>query len=279
MGKIFNNIATYDTAKSLKVVNGYLDSAGHNNYSPVLVNILNQPTNQATFNVGDVVRFNAPHFMNKDDEWHALNLSRKIEKITIHEVASNNSLGTKVLEGGLSVVTQENITLVEGYNYFRLEVMFGSVEPMDSLISESFTINRYFYIKVPPKLDGVCGSSHDKGFIMMPSTNLCSTGSANNVIENGTSWGWSCSGLNGGNSISCSANNITNGVCGSSHNGSFTTEPTQNLCSAGAASSVSGIGPWAWSCTGNGGTTDSCAATTSYTDSEILPSLLFKEQY
>jgi pimeloyl-ACP methyl ester carboxylesterase len=52
-----------------------------------------------------------------------------------------------------------------------------------------------------------------------------------------------------------------NGVCGSSNGGSFTTAPTTNLCSQGTASSVSGSGPWAWSCAGaNGGTTASCSA-------------------
>ena len=38
--------------------------------------------------------------------------------------------------------------------------------------------------------------------------------------------------------------------------------PTANLCSAGTASTVSGSGPWSWSCAGsNGGTTATCSAT------------------
>ena len=38
--------------------------------------------------------------------------------------------------------------------------------------------------------------------------------------------------------------------------------PTANLCTAGTASTVSGSGPWSWSCAGsNGGTTATCSAT------------------
>lgn len=52
-----------------------------------------------------------------------------------------------------------------------------------------------------------------------------------------------------------------NGVCGSSNSGAFTAAPTANLCSAGTASSVTGNGPWNWTCAGTGGgTTASCQA-------------------
>lgn len=52
------------------------------------------------------------------------------------------------------------------------------------------------------------------------------------------------------------------GVCGSADGGSFSIAPTTNLCSAGTAGSVSGTGPWTWTCDGiNGGSSDSCAAT------------------
>jgi N-acetylneuraminic acid mutarotase len=54
----------------------------------------------------------------------------------------------------------------------------------------------------------------------------------------------------------------SDGVCGSSNGGTFTTAPSAGLCSAGSATSVTGIGPWSWSCTGaNGGTTADCTAT------------------
>jgi parallel beta-helix repeat protein len=51
-----------------------------------------------------------------------------------------------------------------------------------------------------------------------------------------------------------------NGVCGSSNGATLSTTPT-NLRSTGTASTVSGTGPWSWSCAGsNGGTNASCSA-------------------
>lgn len=51
------------------------------------------------------------------------------------------------------------------------------------------------------------------------------------------------------------------GVCGTTNGMAVKSTPVANLCSVGSASSVSGAGPWAWSCSGfNGGKTASCAA-------------------
>ncbi len=53
----------------------------------------------------------------------------------------------------------------------------------------------------------------------------------------------------------------TNGTCGSSNGQTLTSAPTTNLCTTGTASSVTGSGPWYWSCAGsNGGTTAQCSA-------------------
>ena len=53
---------------------------------------------------------------------------------------------------------------------------------------------------------------------------------------------------------------VVNGTCGSSNGATVSTKPTANLCTAGTASTVSGSGPWSWSCTGsNGGSTASCS--------------------
>jgi prepilin-type N-terminal cleavage/methylation domain-containing protein len=40
------------------------------------------------------------------------------------------------------------------------------------------------------------------------------------------------------------------GSCGSANGFSFYTAPTENLCSSGTASPISGSGPWSWNCTG-----------------------------
>ena len=56
------------------------------------------------------------------------------------------------------------------------------------------------------------------------------------------------------------------GSCGSSVNGTFSTEPSTDLCAAGIASSVTVTGPWSWTCAGvNGGSTAMCSAAKSST--------------
>jgi hypothetical protein len=51
------------------------------------------------------------------------------------------------------------------------------------------------------------------------------------------------------------------GVCGPADGVPSTVKPTSGLCSAGVPSTVSGSGPWTWSCAGtNGGATASCSA-------------------
>jgi hypothetical protein len=57
-----------------------------------------------------------------------------------------------------------------------------------------------------------------------------------------------------------------NGTCGRSNGTNVSSAPATNLCSVGTASSVSGSGPWTWSCGGsNGGSSASCSANVSST--------------
>ncbi|MHB8881362.1 MAG: hypothetical protein ACYC69_07595 [Thermodesulfovibrionales bacterium] len=52
-----------------------------------------------------------------------------------------------------------------------------------------------------------------------------------------------------------------NGTCGSSQGQTLASAPTSGLCSTGTAGTVSGTGPWTWTCTGsNGGTNANCSA-------------------
>ena len=56
----------------------------------------------------------------------------------------------------------------------------------------------------------------------------------------------------------------TDGACGSANGQTFATAPTTNLCSVGPASSLTGSGPWGWTCGGiNGGNAVSCSASSS----------------
>lgn len=113
--------------------------------------------------------------------------------------------------------------------------------------------------------NGVCGSSNGGTFPTAPIINLCSTGTATSVTGSGP-WNWSCQGSNGGTTATCSAQKESipepvNGVCGSSNGGTFSAIPTTNLCSAGTATTVTGSGPWSWSCQGsNNGTNVTCSA-------------------
>lgn len=64
-----------------------------------------------------------------------------------------------------------------------------------------------------------------------------------------------------GLSLSCSALPPVNGTCGSSSGTALVTAPTENLCLNGTSSTVTGSGPWSWTCNGtNGGTNASCSA-------------------
>lgn len=116
----------------------------------------------------------------------------------------------------------------------------------------------------PTAVNGACGSSNGGTDSSAPTANLCSTGTASSVGGSGP-WSWNCAGSGGGTTATCSANKVAaaqpvNGACGSSNGASVSTAPTANLCTAGAASSVSGSGPWAWTCAGaNGGSTASCS--------------------
>nr|WP_284694772.1 MBG domain-containing protein [Geomonas sp. Red32] len=57
---------------------------------------------------------------------------------------------------------------------------------------------------------------------------------------------------------------VTSGVCGSANGQTFASAPASNLCSSGTASSISGSGPWGWSCSGtNGASTAFCTASKS----------------
>jgi len=113
-------------------------------------------------------------------------------------------------------------------------------------------------------VDGVCGSSNGGIFTTAPAAGLCGAGLATSVTGDGP-WSWSCTGANGGATAACAATlqgTPVDGVCGSSNGGIFTTAPAAGLCGAGSATSVTGDGPWSWTCTGaNGGATAACAAT------------------
>jgi hypothetical protein len=101
------------------------------------------------------------------------------------------------------------------------------------------------------------------------------------LLSSSSTWLWTCGGINGGTTASCSAPvsitpevlpppGVINGSCGSSNNQTLSSAPTTGLCTTGVATAVTGSGPWSWSCTGsNGGTTASCSALKTTSTSRI----------
>ena len=77
--------------------------------------------------------------------------------------------------------------------------------------------------------NGNCGSANGTTVIIVPTTNLCSTGSPSTITGTGP-WSWNCTGSNGGSTATCSANIVTwTTNFGSSGNGSVScTTPVNN---------------------------------------------------
>jgi len=117
---------------------------------------------------------------------------------------------------------------------------------------------------------GSCGANDGQSLSVAPVDSLCSNGIASAVAGDGP-WSWECSGLHGGDSVSCDADIIletVHGECGSSNQGVFAAAPSSGLCASGTHDSVSGSGPWSWVCTGSAdGSIDECSA-------DVLPAVI-----
>ncbi len=108
--------------------------------------------------------------------------------------------------------------------------------------------------------DGQCGTANGVSTDYAPELNLCLKGVASRVNGDGP-WTWACSGMNGGQAVSCNAPRRIEGVCGSAGSTGTNQRPASNLCSAGYASAVTGDGPWSWTCSGlYGGQAATCSA-------------------
>jgi hypothetical protein len=124
-------------------------------------------------------------------------------------------------------------------------------------------------------VNGTCGSSNTGVFSTIPTINLCVNGTATGVTGSGP-WSWTCVGSNGGSTATCSASysssapsgsgssggggSTTTGVCGSSNGAEAISAPTGGLCTVGAASAVTGFGPWYWTCLGTDNNYTPCSA-------------------
>jgi outer membrane protein OmpA-like peptidoglycan-associated protein len=111
-----------------------------------------------------------------------------------------------------------------------------------------------------PKQNAICGTASLYGHREAPRDNLCSIG-APSAVNGGGPWTWTCNGANGGAAVSCLSPISVNGGCGEANGVAATSVPSDDLCSYGKASRVTGSGPWMWTCSGtNGGESESCTA-------------------
>ena len=146
-----------------------------------------------------------------------------------------------------------SITLSRGSHTIRMIHRWWNKPSTGS--AESVSVSLTF---ITSPINGSCGSSNGKTFDTKPTSGLCSAGGASGVSGSGP-WNWKCAGSNGGKTASCSAQITVAPNCGSSNGKTFDTKPTSGLCSVGNASSVSGSGPWSWTCV-SGARTTSCRA-------------------
>lgn len=110
------------------------------------------------------------------------------------------------------------------------------------------------------KRDAVCGSATTGGHRDAPTDSLCASGQPSPISGDGP-WSWVCNGSNGGASAPCSAALSQNGACGAANGVALAKSPNKDLCAHGRPTSVTGAGPWFWSCAGtDGGDAESCTA-------------------
>lgn len=121
----------------------------------------------------------------------------------------------------------------------------------------------------PPKppglpVNGLCGAANGEMATSQPSDDLCAAGNVSGPVGNGP-WNWSCVGVNGGMTVSCTAPlqppAPIDGACGDANGIPTLVKPESGLCSSGILGAVNGNGPWTWTCSGaNGGSPASCVA-------------------
>lgn len=168
------------------------------------------------------------------------------------------------------------------YNYFSNSGFYYAFIDTGRIYLDNFKISDTLLSNDPDPVDATCGSS-DRQTYSYPTTlpeDFCATGEliTPSLVYDGYGWNWSCSGLYGGESVSCEAYNSSSvdAVCGADDGGTFlnTSEMTE-ACSMGSLifpSFVETSSGWTWICAGiNGGSQAYCSATLSTTTYPTLP--------
>ncbi len=82
----------------------------------------------------------------------------------------------------------------------------------------------------PEKKNARCGISADRTAKKFPTENLCDIGTAGSVSESYPGYTWSCAGISGGTTASCSANKPQDGACGAVANTIVSIIDSSKLC-------------------------------------------------
>ncbi len=102
--------------------------------------------------------------------------------------------------------------------------------------------------RTPAPINGSCGPSHGITTSSTPTIGLCSQGTPSGVSDTGSSYGWTCSGSNGGSNASCSATKVVS--CGADVTVNGSNGPTS--VTIGSSMSVAWSTANAVSCTSSG---------------------------
>lgn len=132
-------------------------------------------------------------------------------------------------------------------------------------------------------VDGVCGSSNQIESSQMPTTGLCTSGTAHTYPFSGLIWQWSCEGANGGTTENCFAyatgNQNVTPTCGSNNGQTFSSWSlvdinSSSYCSVGLqTNNAYTSNGQTWSCTTLGvATSVDCSFTVMPTTYPTLPS-------
>jgi hypothetical protein len=113
----------------------------------------------------------------------------------------------------------------------------------------------------PPNANnGQCGSASGVQVSSAPTSGLCSVGMASAMAGSGSGpYTWTCSGVDGGQPMPCSTS--MSASCGPATTAQTSTAPSTGLCNVGTPSSVTGNGPWNWTCSGIDGSPPAACTT------------------
>lgn len=155
--------------------------------------------------------FGASHYYNVELKLTSVTTSINFAVQKASEISASGS-GHPNFSGttGLLTIPSIDVPATSGTEKFRAKLALQpNSNPFAFTLTEatllSSTVTPSTPTPAPNPVAGNCGSANGNSFSTVPSSNLCSTGSATSVSKNGSQWLWSCNGTNGGLADSCSA--------------------------------------------------------------------------